>query len=190
MNEKDMREIMRKYWRTKQKTYYYSHPEYKKKLIQQKKEKLEKLKKDPEAYRKYRERENQKVRDRKKPKRYEKSKYPSIFKGVYWFNPLYEEKDQDIIDNRDQFIEEFGIHSKKRLCKKTSKIFDELPRWFDDHRELYWTHKKNIVLLVSPYHSLTDENCNKIPDGWFKIDKKLYDGGATTFAKLILKAYL
>ena len=83
--------------------------------------------------------------------------YPEIYRHVYWsgFTPGDDSHTEEIIDNRNKFIEEFNIE-KVDTTRTLSRIEDRLrnhsaTRNTTDHLEFYRTRSGGAVLLNSPY---------------------------------------
>lgn len=99
---------------------------------------------------------------------YKYTKYPNIYKKTYWGqletikDPLYCNVDFNIINNRNEFVEEFIIDRK---CKFTKKFFKNNPKFKDymknergafDHIETYRDNNNDYVIVVSPYLECDD----------------------------------
>lgn len=129
-------------------------------------------------------------------KYYQLTKYKNIYKNIYWGHnsahinidgkKIYDLK-QEIIDNRNKFIEDYNI---KHIQPSFSKcIMDYLFRMinsnykFHDHLEKYKTNDNKIVIIVSPYGP-NDEKTYTVPDDFTEI-YKLYHQTATTFIKVV-----
>lgn len=113
---------------------------------------------------------NKKIRERIKATKqfYEYTKYPKIYKKTYWGqfetikDPLYCNVDFNIINNRNEFVEEFNIDRK---CKFTKKFFKNNAKFKDymsnepsvfDHIEAYRDKNNHYVIVVSPYGRCDD----------------------------------
>lgn len=59
-----------------------------------------------------------------------KTKTPKLFCNTYWGNrPFREVEDEECVRNRDMFVREFGIQSKRYLNKKLDNYIERtLPR--------------------------------------------------------------
>ena len=103
------------------------------------------------------------------------TEYPKLFKKTYWgcFKIIKDRKIDDIVINRNKFVDEFKIE----------KCFDapkpkKLIRLFD-HCELYKC-LNSFVYITSPYgeHDQYDELAKKMG---FTLYKKLYLPAAVTY---------
>ena len=92
---------------------------------------------------------------------YEHTKYPKIYKKTYW-GQFEKFVDLNIINNRNEFIEDFNIDRK---CKFTKKFFKNNPKFEHymtnepnvfDHTEAYRDNNNNYVIVVSPYGECDD----------------------------------
>lgn len=115
----------------------------------------------------------------------ERTKYRKIFNDTYWGNFKDEHNDlkQEIIDNRNAFVEEFGIcarynmpnymhvRHRQRLALKPNLI---------DHVETYKTKNKKCVIVNSPYNVGPENEARLIEMGYMKY-KPMYGGDSTTF---------
>ena len=125
---------------------------------------------------------------------FEMTKYPKIYKKTYWGNFKSDENERDIIDNRNKFIEDYGILSiceSKTIDRFIHKGKNSGYRMFFDHCEGYKTNDKKYVLIMSPYHgsikhfiSIVDLSKFKEEFGFREINK-LYHENATTMIKVI-----
>lgn len=115
----------------------------------------------------------------------ERTKHRKIFAGSYW-GAFKCEISQSIIDNRNEFVEEFGIKSYYHMPKYMDRRFEHMmdrnnPRMFD-HIETYKTKDNKCVIVNSPYHTTeqTEQKLNEL--GYVKY-KPLYsdDNGTKTF---------
>jgi hypothetical protein len=102
-------------------------------------------------------------RELQKTKRAELTKYPNIYKHVYWGwgkgdieNDSY--STPQIIENRNRFIEEhnikcfFKLPAKLYYNKGASPIFTGCNQHgLLDHRECYLTKQNTVIILCSPY---------------------------------------
>lgn len=132
---------------------------------------------------------------------YQLTKYPKIFDNVYWghfkFEPD-EDETKEIINNRNEFIEEFSIVRQKKILvrhlKKLHKqgfptdIFDHSNEMSGlvDHRECYYTGKvtRKHILIYSPYCKNEDEITEFFVNYGFNEYKPLYAGNARTFVRV------
>ena len=116
------------------------------------------------------------------------TKYSKIYKNTYWGLFSSENRSESeleelktVIENRNKFINDFGI---KNICKKPVKLAIYIRHLANtnmiDHLEVYRTKDKKYLLLNSPYHP--DEN--RVPD----MEKiyKMYNN-AYSYVKIISK---
>ena len=80
---------------------------------------------------------------------WEYTKYPKLFKNVYWGKFESDSPNWDIIRNRNMFVELFKIQSYKNI-KARWKLHESV-KWFD-HSELYLTKNNTYLFLTSPYY--------------------------------------
>lgn len=121
------------------------------------------------------------------------TKYPSIYKNVYWGWCTLKGHEiavdsvrystPEIIENRNRFIEEHGI---TRLFKLPWCVCNSNIKWLTgvnqapafDHRECYLTNKNTVIILVSPY---TDNYRDEILCNGFKETYPMYGNGAVSY---------
>lgn len=107
---------------------------------------------------------------------------PSLFMSTYWGNCCYSKTDDEIIQNRNQFLKDYNIKGLKKETKKIESLFNQLENYkYLDHQECYRTKDKKNILIVSPYHR--DSN-KEPPNGWTKI-YPLYSNSCYTFLKIV-----
>lgn len=131
-------------------------------------------------------------------KYYQLTKYKNIYKNINWgYNSAYKIIDgkkiknynQEIIDNRNKFIEDYNIKHKQPSFSQCIKDYIFLIRnynynyQFYDHLEKYKTNDNKIVIIVSPYGP-HERDTYTIPNDFTEI-YKLYHQTATTFIKVI-----
>ncbi len=116
--------------------------------------------------------------------------HPNIYKRVYWGNFINDEKysDQDmniIFNNRNQFIQDFGIKAyKKPTCKITNFYYKMKSKGLKiDHFEHYVSFNKKVIVVSSPYTPAGPFD-NYLEEGWTQI-YPLYHSSATTFIILL-----
>jgi stalled ribosome rescue protein Dom34 len=125
-----------------------------------------------------------------------KTKYPKIF-DCYWGSFQYSNDaltiTDEIIENRNKFVEEFDIKRSKSIPIMLDKYLgiygfyyyqQQGNNSYYDHVETYYTKNKDHIIIISPYF------CNKDLTNFFKkrgyIEyNKLYSDGATTFIRVI-----
>ena len=115
----------------------------------------------------------------------ERTKYPHIYDNTYWGNFKDDNNDleQEVIDNRNAFVEEYGVRSLynmpnymwdrhiQRVTKKHNLI---------DHVEIYRTKNKKCIIVNSPYNVSPGNETRLIELGYMKYNK-MYGGNSTTF---------
>ena len=118
------------------------------------------------------------------------TKYSKIYSDTYWgafkLNDHLESTGiAQIIQNRNQFIEEYNIKkcvSHNKSINKYRKILDE-EKTKTDHLEFYKTIDDNIIVINSPYMIEGSESENELlKTGWEKIEK-LYFNEASTYIR-------
>ena len=84
------------------------------------------------------------------------TKYPKLFGNTYWAGFKDSGKHLDeIINNRNKFIEDYNI--KKNICcskipKYINKEFEKYNNdYFYDHPEFYINNDNDYVIIISPY---------------------------------------
>jgi hypothetical protein len=114
------------------------------------------------------------------------TEYPKIFKNVYWgnFDNETDKLEQNIIENRNNFVKEFEIVRVKNIPQKYHKYYNFEKRYnenkdFFDHVEEYKTKNNDYLVICSPYYN-QDELAKKL--GYRKY-KPLYSLGAFTYIK-------
>ena len=107
---------------------------------------------------------------------FETTKYPQIFERTYWgrFDVESNLRDDEIIENRNAFVEEFDI--VKRYHPAYSVSLHNTSKFPVDHAEYYMTSDKKVIFINSPYGQ------KSIPD--MTVYKKLYADDATTYIKI------
>jgi hypothetical protein len=112
------------------------------------------------------------------------TKYPHIYSCVYWggfkikSQKHFEEK-QHIFQNRNKFIEEYGITKFIKNKIKWYGTLLDLDYKFD-HSEIYLTINKGIVILFSPYCVKPYKEREFLSYGFKKVDN-LYSDSATSY---------
>ena len=110
-------------------------------------------------------------------------KYAEIYKKVYWsgFEPNDDTYTEEIINNRNKFIEEFDIvkvDTTETLFRISDLLLNsKITQDFVDHLEFYRTKSGGVVILNSPYGSAINECPGMEPY------VKMYHADATTFIK-------
>lgn len=122
-----------------------------------------------------------------------KTAYPKIYTNTYWGWGNYDEdspySSQEIIENRNRFIEENNI---KRFWKPTSLFYENVQLILNkessfalDHRETYLTFDGYVIILVSPYGNY-DESL--FAHGFVRT-YNLYGNGAISYVLKIRKSF-
>ena len=132
---------------------------------------------------------------------YQLTNYPHVFKQCYWGNFQMNENELlsthnmvEIIQNRNHFVEDFQIQRLGKLpqlkqCKmnKMHNIYDRNNNHYYDHCEVYYTHRKTHVIIMSSYitESVGAELYQKVINWYeergFHLYDPLYTLSATTF---------
>jgi len=115
----------------------------------------------------------------------ERTKYRKIFEPTYWgsFKDDHNGLTQEVIDNRNAFVEEFGVcawyNMPNYMCDRHAQ---RLAREHNliDHVETYKTRNKKCVIVNSPYHVGPENETRLIEMGYMKYNK-MYSGDSTTF---------
>ncbi len=146
----------------------------------------------------------------------ELTKYPNIFEGQYWSRGLFNDPDFEIIDNRNNFVEEFNITKDgynvpeyvmhqihpQYLFDKAFKNYIhpntkalQIRKYFDDNNITSKFHMDHIeyyesndywIGIFSPYVMTEEDDLSAINFG-YEHYKTLY-GGAKTYIKKIPKS--
>jgi len=115
---------------------------------------------------------------------YEQTKHRKIFSPTYWGQFKYAIPEQDIIDNRNNFVTEFGIKAYYRMpsymIRKHEKMLDRNTKYKIDHTETYKTHDNKCVIVNSPYYVTEEDEKALLELGYVKY-KPLYVNGAKTY---------
>ncbi len=113
---------------------------------------------------------------------YEETKYPDLFKKTYWGSFIIDNISNitnDILNNRNKFIEEFNIIKRNKLPQYIDKLIEEYRKdLYLDHIECYKTSNNNYIIVSSPYGDIHKDNY--INRGWIEYDK-LYTKDACTY---------
>ena len=132
---------------------------------------------------------------------YQLTNYPHVFKKSYWGNFQMNENVintshnmLEIILNRNHFVEDFQIQRfgklpKLKQCKmnKMHNIYDRSNNHYYDHCEVYYTHRKTHVIIMSSYITESDRSelyqkvINWYHERGFQLYDPLYTLSATTF---------
>lgn len=119
---------------------------------------------------------------------YQKTKYPKIYSRTYWGSSSYENCGDNIIENRNKFIEEYKIINicKTQRCDKFRRVFS---KYVDlDHVEYYTVNgDSNIILVLNSPYCVNDEEHAKLVEHGFKKIYPLYHNSAQSYVKIILK---
>ena len=119
--------------------------------------------------------------------RYSLTDYPRIFKGLYWGN-WKKNHDMNIIQNRNKFVEEFGIKKSK----------DDLPQYalgdirdrqssVYDHTE-YYESEHDWIIVLNPYAMCFREGEYEMAlEQGYEPYAQLYSATAVTLVKTIPK---
>ncbi len=126
----------------------------------------------------------------------EMTNYPKIYNCTYWGRFKWgkhcesqkeEERMQEVIKNRNRFIDDCGIKKVLPYSKQTKKLTAYV-EWLKtrnqiDHLEIYLDKHNDYVLINSPYGNSDDQ----VPDM-----QKFYTmyNDATTFVKILPKEEL
>lgn len=116
---------------------------------------------------------------------YEGTKYPELFKKTYWGSFTIDNSDvtNDIFNNRNKFIEKFGIIKRNKLPQYIEKIIEEYRKNIHlDHIECYKTQDNHYIIVSSHYGDIHKDNYEQ--EGWIEYDK-LYTTNAWTYIKII-----
>jgi hypothetical protein len=113
------------------------------------------------------------------------TKYPRIFGRAYW-GAFEGEAKQDINDNRNDFVTEFGVkgyyHMPKYMFQKCGNLLShQVSNGVKiDHVETYKTKDNRCIIVNSPYSVTIEEEQKIIAQGYIKY-KPLYNDMATTY---------
>ena len=117
----------------------------------------------------------------------ERTKYPKIFNNTYWGNFKDDNNDlkQEVIDNRNAFVEEFEVCSRYNMPnymwdRHVQRVTSPKEHNLIDHVEIYKTKNKKCVIVNSPYHVGPENETRLIEMGYMKYNK-MYGGDSTTF---------
>lgn len=124
-----------------------------------------------------------------------KTKYPKIF-NCYWGAFQYSNDalgiTDEIIENRNKFVEEFDIKREKSIPIKLDKYLGNYGFYYNqgyynsyyDHVETYYTKNKDHIIIISPYFCNDDLTKFFKKRGYIEYNK-LYSDGAFTFIRVI-----
>lgn len=112
---------------------------------------------------------------------YEISKYPKIFKKIYWGN--FKNDTDDCCPARNEFIKRHNI----------KQVFDgayPLPLTLD-HSEMYNCHDGSLIMIYSPYALNAELAAFNDAHDFAPLKQPLYASGVTTYLKkfINLKAF-
>ena len=120
------------------------------------------------------------------------TKYPKIF-TCYWGSAILDKDDikDEIIENRNKFVEEFKISRLKTCPAGLDKYLGEYGFFthrsinkYYDHRECYYTKDNSYVLVMSPY-ICGDDMSEFFKMRGYKPYNKLYRDDAETFIRVV-----
>lgn len=146
---------------------------------------------------------------------YEKTKYPNIFKNIYWgqlkvqLNETYNDNSL-IFENRNKFVEHCKIKKSLDKAKKNIRMllniefidityYDNYPdlrklkyqelkyNRYADHIEVYETEDNKIIVLTSPNISEDKKFFKFIEKNSFVNTDLLYSNNAVSFYKVFSK---
>ncbi len=113
---------------------------------------------------------------------YKATNYPNIFKKYYWGAFIIDNQSgitNDILNNRNKFIEEFNIIKYNKLPQYINRIIEAYRQnMYLDHVECYKSSNNNYIIVSSPYGDIHKDNY--INRGWIEYDK-LYTKDACTY---------
>jgi hypothetical protein len=120
---------------------------------------------------------------------YKQTQYPAIYIKTYWGGFTSRTQSvmgstlEDIISNRNRFIEDFNIKNiYKRFVWIQAILDDEKKHCMLDHTEIYITKDKQyIIFITSPYEHITKQSF--IDRGWTEI-YPLYSVSGKTYCKV------
>jgi len=116
---------------------------------------------------------------------YEHTKYEKIYKKVNWgtLNGNTAEPDNEIINNRNKFIEDFKIKNVINMPRSLWSFINTNNNRRFDHVETYKTENKEIIVIVSPYYN--GHEIDYPEEVGFTRYNKLYANDARTFIAVI-----
>lgn len=135
------------------------------------------------------------VEERQKVSQARLTKYPELFINTYWAgHKLFPGEKEDIIENRNKFVEEFFLQDAKVVGRITDQhlrrkvlmkyfhdkedVFRETRVW--DHMEYYKLSSSDYVIITSPYAAREKTDIQMEVLGWKKY-LPLYNNMATTY---------
>jgi hypothetical protein len=105
---------------------------------------------------------------------HEQTKHRKIFSPSYWGQFKHRILEQDIIDNRNNFVIEFGIKAyynmPSYMIRKHEKMLDRNTKYKIDHTEKYKTHDNKCVIVNSPYCVSEDDEKALLELGYVKYN--------------------
>lgn len=109
---------------------------------------------------------------------YKYTKYPKIYEKINWGRktPTFAQinKDKDIYENRNNFIQNFNIKRSQIYTEKFRKSITPLRGMiydrYKDYIEYYRTNINNIVMIISISNITNEEEEKFISFGLIKID--------------------
>jgi len=109
------------------------------------------------------------------------TKHAKIFNNSYW-GAFVGSAAQNINDNRNDFVKEFGIKGYYHRMPKYifNKAHDPYCKYKRDHVETYKTKDNRCIIVNSPYHVSEEEEQKILAQGYIKY-KPLYNDMATTY---------
>ena len=112
------------------------------------------------------------------------TRHPKIFGRSYW-GAFENSAAQNINDNRNDFVTEFGVKGyydlpKYMLRKHSDKTERSLSKIKIDHVETYKTKDNRCIIVNSPYSVSEEEEAKILAAGYIKY-KPLYHDMATTY---------
>jgi len=116
----------------------------------------------------------------KKKYAYELTKYPKKFQHTYWGHSPAEHTNQEIIKNRNLFVEKFNIKMitySYRFQELYSRTHLNI-----DHPEIYRTKSRQIVFIFSNYEG--DNPDDIVENMGFEKYVPFYSEGVDTFIRL------
>jgi hypothetical protein len=115
-----------------------------------------------------------------------KTKYPKIFRGTYWGTLDFEYNKNfitdEILSNRNKFVENYNVKRQQNITLKINKEFDKL-KGYIDNTECYLTDDNKYILTSNPYNN---NDTIYAEFGWYPTEK-LYRTDTMTYMKIIDK---
>lgn len=112
--------------------------------------------------------------------------YPKLFENTYWGQYRSEPPEDNIVENRNRFVEQFSIKSKvNKIPKRIKNNYWHENKGYKknmDHVEVYKTRDDKYLIVNSPYNSI--HTCTNLND-WIPTNGLYSNNAGISYYKII-----